>query len=397
MSGPLKATLLWLLPPAMLFLATAAADNGADDLRRQQQKLHRLQLQIEDRLRSIRRAQSERDGIQDDLRGVETEIGQIGRRLRFIHRDREQRQTRLEALENQAEGRQAALERERRRLARLLRSAWQIERRGDIRILLSQQNPAASRRTLTYHDYVARQRARQVERVGEKLRALAATRQALTAQTQTLARLQNSRERERAKLRSFKEQKQAVLARVLADIKTESGALERLRKDEQSLRAILSSLTELLADIPLGGGRAPFADLRGKLAWPAAGRLLTRYGARRGGSGKPWSGVFIGARRGARVTAVAPGRVAFSDWLRGYGLLLIIDHGDDYMTLYGHNESVFKDTGEWVESGDVIASVGDSGGQPVSGLYFEIRRRTKPLNPTHWCAARQPPREGGTG
>ena len=214
-------------------------------------------------------------------------------------------------------------------------------------------------------------------------------------QSRTLERLAYKREQELAKLGRMKEQKQLALDNIRKSIATEGQQLSQLRKDEDALKKILKSLTDLLSDIPGSVASVKyFAQNKGKLPWPSSGRIATRFGTARGESGKRWSGVIIGAQRGSDVIAVARGRVAFSDWLRGYGLLLIMDHGDGYMSLYGHNESVYKDTGEWVEPGEVIASVGDSGGQNRPGLYFEIRHDGKPVNPVKWCDRGKPPSRG---
>jgi septal ring factor EnvC (AmiA/AmiB activator) len=248
---------------------------------------------------------------------------------------------------------------------------------------------------MTYHDYFSRQRVEQIQRVKFRLAELEKARHALALQSSTLERLQLKQEEELARLEAIRQQKQLTLDEIRKNIDSEGQELSQLLKDERALKSILKSLTDLLSDIPRSVASVkPFGEQRGGLPWPIAGELTTRFGSARGDSGKRWSGVIIGAQRGADVTAIARGRVAFSDWLRGYGLLLIMDHGDGYMSLYGHNESVYKDTGEWVESGEVIASVGDSGGQHRTGLYFEIRHEGKPENPIKWCANGKPPTSG---
>ena len=270
-----------------------------------------------------------------------------------------------------------------------------MERHGDVRLLLNQENPALFSRMMTYHDYFSRQRVAQIKRVNVRLQELRKAQHAMQLQSSTLERLKYKRQEELAKLSRMKQQKQIVLADILKDIDSEGEHLSQLRKDEQALKNILKSLTDLLSDIP--GSVAvtkSFAQMKGKLPWPSNGEIGTRYGSARGNTGKRWSGVVIATQRGGDVVAIAGGRVAFSDWLRGYGLLVIMDHGDGYMSLYGHNESVYKDTGEWVEPGAVIASVGDSGGQNRTGLYFEIRRDGKPVNPVKWCANGQPAARG---
>lgn len=146
------------------------------------------------------------------------------------------------------------------------------------------------------------------------------------------------------------------------------------------------SLGQLLADIPAAPGeQQPFKHQKGQLPWPVQGPFLAHYGQLKNQGGLKWNGVLIGAPYGTPIKTVSHGRVAFSDWLQGFGFITIVDHGDGYMSLYGHNESQFKQAGDWVSAGEVIATTGDSGGQPDSGLYFEIRSRGKPVNPKSWC------------
>ncbi len=376
-----------------LTLLLSLSAGAVDDTAPNQQKLEKLHRQIESTEQAIRQAREAKDDVQTDLMMAEKEISRISRRINIIRQDQGLQQERLVQLEEEVVQRQAALAIEQQALAGLIRSAHQMSRHGDIHILLNQENPALFARMMTYHGYFSRQRIRQIDRVNEKLDELAKAQHAAALQAGTLARLQNKQEQEQLRLEQLKEQKQEALQHILADIDNETGLLGRLKKDEQSLRTILESLTAPLDDIPPGSDQqTTFASLKGRLEWPSGGRLIRRYGAQRGNSGKRWSGVVIGSRPGNDVQAVAHGRVAFSDWLRGYGLLIIIDHGDGYMSLYGHNESVFRDTGEWVEAGDVIASVGDSGGQSQAGLYFELRKGGKPLNPVRWCTTKEPPR-----
>lgn len=376
------------------FFAVPVSLFADDDVAEHRKKLRQLRQEIQNTQKAIQQAEGQKGDVQASLMETEKEISFIGRRLHIIRKDYELQQQRLEELEDEVDNREIALAEERLALGRLMRSAFQIDRHGDIRMLLNQESPALFSRMLSYHDYFSRQRVRQINRVNEKLQELARAKHALSLQVSTLDRLQGKREQELARLERFKEQKQIVLNQILADIDNEAGLLNKLKKDEVTLKRILKSLTDLLSDIPDGVDKKTFVSRKGKLNWPSAGRITTRFGQQRGNTGKRWSGVIIGAGRGNDVHAVARGRVAFSDWLRGYGLLIIIDHGEEYMSLYGHNESVYKDTGEWVEAGDVIASIGDSGGQAQAGLYFEIRKAGKPLNPVRWCAGSSPPREG---
>ena len=382
-----------LLPVLLLILLPDYL--RAQDAIEKKQQLEQIQSKIQQKKQTIQQAESSKREVQDDLMQAEKEISHIGRRLHIIRNDYELQEVRFKELQAVKLTRQKALSVEQRRLGDLLRHIYRIDRYGDLRLILNQEDPALFTRMMTYHDYFSRQRVEQIERVRFRLAELEKAEHALRLQSSTLERLQLKQEQELARLEEIRQQKQRTLDEIRQSIDQEGQQLARLRKDERALKKIIKSLTDMLSDIPRSiASVKPFGELKGELPWPSLGQLVTRYGSARGDSGKRWSGVIIGTERGADVTAIARGRVAFSDWLRGYGLLLIMDHGDGFMSLYGHNESVYKDTGEWVESGEVIASVGDSGGQNRTGLYFEIRHDGKPVNPVKWCANGKPPVRG---
>jgi len=159
--------------------------------------------------------------------------------------------------------------------------------------------------------------------------------------------------------------------------------------DRQQLEDLLSSVEEAIADLDLPEATTPIKQLKGKLPWPTQGEIVRNFGSRDTSSGSRWKGVLIRAKEGNEVHAIHYGHVVFADWLRGFGLLLIIDHGNGYMSLYGHNQSIYKQTGDWVASNEVVSSVGNSGGRDNTGLYFEIRRNGKPQNPKSWILARK--------
>jgi septal ring factor EnvC (AmiA/AmiB activator) len=379
----------------VMLAMSAPLQARTQDANEKREQLKNIRSQIQQTEQTLQQAKTQKQDIQSDLMQAEKEISYIGRRLHIIRKDYELQEKRWRELQAVKLSREEALDIEQQRLGELLRSAYKIDRHGDIRLILNQESPALFSRMMTYHDYFGRQRIAQIKRVNQRIEELEKAQHALQLQTRTLERLTYKQEQELAKLGRMKQQKQLALDDIRKSIDSEGKQLSQLRKDEQSLKNILKSLTDLLSDIPKSATSIKsFSQYKGELPWPSAGKIATRFGSARGDSGKRWSGVVISSQRGSEVIAVARGRVAFSDWLRGYGLLLIMDHGDGYMSLYGHNESVFKDTGEWVEPGEVIASVGDSGGQNRPGLYFEIRHDGKPVNPVKWCATSSPPRNG---
>ena len=378
--------LLLLLPALALPPAVAHALSEAER-RAKARELEQLQQRLE-ALRAERDAvRSRYDRDQKALREVERRIGRTVRELKRLERKLQARRKRLRNLRRQEQALQRKLATQRDLLARQVRAAWMIGNQEYLKLLLNQEDPARLGRVMAYYRYFNAARSRRIDAVRDTLAEL--ERIAGEVRTET-ARLETLRtrtlERQQA-LRADRRKRRAVVARLKAELRDREQAIGRLQENERQLRAVLeaieSSLSDLLADT---GMERPFASYRGKLPWPVKGKVQKLYGKARQRSDLKWNGVRILAREGRTVRAIARGRVAYADWLRGYGLLLIIDHGDGYMSLYGQNQSLFKEVGDWVEAGEPIAAVGRSGGQERSALYFEIRHNGKPTNPVRWCS-----------
>jgi septal ring factor EnvC (AmiA/AmiB activator) len=255
------------------------------------------------------------------------------------------------------------------------------------KLLLSQESPAALGRMLVYFDYYHRARSARIDTVAGELERLAALEQETTRIASELAALEAAQAREVAALERSRDDRRAAITKLDADIKDRSAAVAKLRAEEQRLAELVKRLSEVMAGFPVDADE-PFARLKGKLAWPVQGRLGGDFGQPRGAGPVKWNGVLLEASAGTPVRAVYHGRVAFADWLQGLGLLVIVDHGGGYMSLYGHNGALLKESGDWVEPGEVIAQVGDTGGQARAGLYFEIRFNGEPVNPHPWIGRR---------
>ena len=185
---------------------------------------------------------------------------------------------------------------------------------------------------------------------------------------------------------SARRERNAVVAALEKGIGSRQQRLAGMKQDEGRLKQLLRGIGKVVSAEPASGGpELRFGHMRGKLALPLRGSISAHFGQTRSGTDFPWQGLFLNAAEGTEVRAIFPGRVAFADWLRGFGLLLILDHGDGFMSLYSHNQLLFRQVGEWVEMGDPIALVGSSGGQTNAGLYFEVRKNGEPLNPLIWC------------
>ena len=204
-------------------------------------------------------------------------------------------------------------------------------------------------------------------------------------QTQQLEELQQNQQAKLKEFQSYRDSRQVITARLQAYIDEQGIQLQFLQKDEQELAKLVSELKHQELAIQVYEDMPPFTSLKGKLNWPARGKIAKQFGKLRKGGQLKWQGVTIAAKNGVEVKAITTGKVIFADWFRNMGLLLILDHGDGFMSLYGHNERLLKKAGDWVLSGEIIARVGDTGGQQKSGLYFEIRKSGNPINPNLWC------------
>jgi septal ring factor EnvC (AmiA/AmiB activator) len=338
------------------------------ELQANQQKKTRAERELQDAEQLIGAARRA-------LRKTGLELGDLGKQLSNLKADR---QTSTATLHHQSS-----------ELAREALAAYAMGRQQQIKLLLNQEQPSAVGRMLVYFSYLSRARQAKIEAMQSTLQHLEAVKEDIQLKSEALTALQEEQRQQAARLEVQRQKREQVLAQVTAQLHSQGGELRRLQQDEKQLQALVHSLQELLSDIPADASQQkPFKALKGRLRWPARGQLVKRFGSLRGNSGLKWQGVLIEAPEGGQVRAVSQGRVAFADWMRGFGLLLIIDHGDGYMSLYGQNEALYKEVGEWVDSGEVVATLGASGGQTEAGLYFEIRHNGQPVNPLNWCAGK---------
>ncbi|MEW6353727.1 MAG: peptidoglycan DD-metalloendopeptidase family protein [Pseudomonadota bacterium] len=350
--------------------------------------LERIRAQIEALRAQLDAAHGERDALRTELRRIERDIGDINRRLRERDTELQARSDKLAELERARQTQRDGLAVQRHALAGQLRAAYMLGRQEYPKLLLNQQDPAALGRSLVYYDYFSRARAQRIARLNADLAQLDNLEQTIREQTARVEQLRAAERVEKETLEQSRQARREVLAQLNGAIQNRDQELQRLLDDQRQLEQLLPKLRQAMAAAPPSGKRAPFADLKGKLPWPVQGPLLATYGSPRMDGAMKWQGIIIGAPEGREVKAVAAGRVAFADWLRGFGLLTIIDHGGGYMSLYGHNQSLYKRSGDWVEAGAAIAGVGSSGGRAAPGLYFEIRRDGEPSDPLSWVSER---------
>jgi septal ring factor EnvC (AmiA/AmiB activator) len=374
---PSLLTLLMLLAAP----AVGASKNPEADLKRVQQQIQALQ-------RSVRDDVTRQDRLSAKLRESEEQVGAARKRLAEVRRSIDESDARIRELAADRAEWERRQESQREELAAELRTAYITGKEEHLKLLLSQKDPAALGRMLVYYSYFGKARAGRIAEIQEAVSRI----ESLTAQEQAererLATLQQQRQQELGGVDAARAEREQALAALRGQIKSSKDALARLKREAQALEKLIADLRRALSQAPAPDGQ-PFARVRGKLPWPVAGRIVAGFGQPRGG-GMKWSGVLIATERGTAVRAPYAGRVVYSDWLPGLGLLLIIDHGGGYMTLYGHNEQLYKASGEAVAAGEVIASVGDSGGQARPELYLEVRKGTAAQDPRRWFRGTQP-------
>ncbi len=363
-------------------LAGPAAVRGqADD----EAALSAVRAEIEALERRIGQQAAERDANAESLRQTELRIAAVNSELARLRAAALEQQERRETLVDQAGDAQDRLAAEREALARQVRMSYLTGRQELFRLLLSQETPAGLGRMMAWYDYFNRARSGRIAAVSGELARLGQLRaEAAEVETQ-LGTLRAAEEAELEALDASRAERRAVLARVEASIDAAGDEMARLRSEEERLVDLLASLGEVLAAFPVDA-EVPFSDLRGQLSWPVSGRLAADYGQSRGAGDLRWNGVLLDSVSGRPVRALYHGRVAYSDWLPGLGLLVILDHGDGYMSLYGHNDALLKAPGDAVATGEAIAQVGDTGGRAQPSLYFEIRRNGEPVNPHSWIS-----------
>jgi len=373
------------------FPAHARANGNEQALSQVRERIERLRKDIE-------KTQTQHDSVRTELRDIERQISKLLGVLKQLNRQLAGQQRKLRDLHQQRKQLQAELATQHHLLARQVEAAFMIGRQEYLKLLLNQEDPAAVGRTMTYYDYFNRARAKRIAATRATLKQLQGVEQEITAQTEALNQTRQQQLDKKTALEKTSGERAVIVAKLQSQLDSKAQELKRLVEDERRLQDLVSRLDQAIPDILTApGSHKPFSQLRGKLMWPTRGRLQVTFGTRRSGSRLKWNGVLIRASEGREVRAVSHGRVAYADWLRGYGLLMIIDHGNGYMSLYGHNQALYKETGEWVEAGEVIASVGKSGGQTQAGLYFEIRHNGKPTDPARWCRGRPALAQNGSG
>ena len=364
------------------------ASRAESDARKAESELQAVKSEIDRITKEVSGEQVERDRLTRELRSAEISVGKARENLESVRHERAERAARRAALATDRREAQTNIAKGRTALAGQLRAAYLIGHEEPLKLLLNQKDPAQAGRMFVYYSYFGRARAQEIHAIESNVARLDELDTALAAEDAKLAELEKQQRTELTQVEQARARRTVVLANLESESHTRAQNLEKLRSQQAGLEKLLRQLREAMEKYPVEGNDA-FAHLRGKLAWPVSGRVVARFGETRAG-GVKWDGVLVATERGAPVRAIYQGRVIYADWLPGLGLLTIVDHGDGYMSLYVHNERLYKAVGDRVSAGDPIASAGDSGGSAKPELYFEIRKGGKPVDPRPWFKATTP-------
>lgn len=373
----------WLLALGGSTVVLAETTSSA----REQQAEQKLQ-QIRAELRALAARQQEllgqREAAAARLRDADLAIARSGQGLVALEQQITAQQEELTRLGSERDRRSAETESQRAALATLVRSLYAAGRHEQLRLLLAHDSIAELNRGLVYYRYLQRDRLAQVRASLDAMNQLARAEQAVRTQQQALELSREALLAEQQTLSAARGERSALIAALDREFRAGQTRARALGRDESALESLLESLRDVFADIPRELGRATgLSGQRGRLPRPAPGPLRVGYAGRLP-DGRPSQGWWIEAGEGAAVKAISRGRVAFADWMKGYGLLAIVDHGEGFMSLYASNDTLRVEVGDWIEAGQVLGAAGRSGGFPAAGVYFELRRAGKPLDPAGW-------------
>jgi len=380
------------------FLFGALVSYGhAEDLQTSNE-LNKVESDISEVKQDMQRLSQQKDNLLNLLADIEKHYGEIAALLKTLQIQIEQKRHSLDNIRQDMQVYQKEIDKLSKELAGQIRAAYAMGQKEKLKLLLNQQDPALSSRMMVYFNYFNKERLKKLTEIEAAVQRLDQLDKQKKTETELLEQDLEQKKSEQAALDEARKQRNELLVQIGNDFSSSEQQLTQLQESQNRLKSLMASLPiteeELAVDAeqakelssPIENSselKSDFSTLKGKLPWPVRGRLSQKFGSPR--SEGTWDGVLIDASEGMEIKAVTRGKVVYAEWLRGYGLLTIIDHGQGYMSLYAFNQSLYKRIGDTVEAGDVIASVGQSGGRSQAGLYFGIRKKGVPIDPLEWC------------
>lgn len=371
---------------AILLTVVCASDLHAQSQTETEAKLKALRETMAQLKTELDKIKSNRSELLSELEGSESKMGELNKKVKALQETLKKKQSELQQLRDKKEDALELKSSQQSAVSQALRSAYQFGQQSHIKLLINQQDPASASRHLKYLDYIVRSRNEKIEAFKETVNTLAELEPAIADAVYKIERDKNAIEEKRDSIKSTQDERRRTLKLIEKSIANADAKLKALEKDRDNLRRLVERVVEATDNLELAISDKPFSSLKGRLPWPTRGRLLKSFGSTKVAGKLNWQGMLIKAEEGEAVRAIHSGRVVFSDYLRGYGLLIIVDHGSGFMSLYAHNQSLYKSFGEWVSANEQIATVGNSGGQELASLYFELRYKGKPTNPKAWLS-----------
>lgn len=373
----ISSVLLLLFSSALL-----AADSDREKLEQLKSSISKLEQRLEQR-------SQEKNDLVNSLKKVELEAAATGKRIRQLNRQIDSSRKKLSTLEKQQRALQQNIKDQNSAIAEHLTAAYKLGDQEPIKLLLNQEDPQQLSRLFKYYSYFLDARNKKIETYladVEKLSAL------MTEVNQQKLLLDSNRKKlvqDQEQFAAISKRRSKALKQLNTSLKNDRSKLEKMVAERAELEELLNRVETAVSEVALTPPviQQSFVSQKGLLQWPLKGRVAHSFGSQRSGTLR-WQGWLIGAKSGESVNAVHDGHVIFSNYLRGFGLLIILNHGDGYMTLYAHNKELLKDTGDWVLSSETIARAGDTGGLEKPALYFEIRKQGQPADPSEWLGKR---------
>ena len=375
---------LFALLSACLLAGFAQQSLAQSDEEKTRAQLQQLEADIKNISSELSDASSRQNALQGQLRKAEVELGSLQRTVTENEHAMESGAKQLAEMELQRTQQEQARDQQKARIAQELKTAWQIGRQGQIKVLLNQESPHTVARSLAYYRYFFKARTTLLDQYRKALLELQELQQRIDG---TLAELQTRGEtlqQQQADLSAAQAKRQLAMADLKDSISSKSAQLKQKEQDRKQLEELLRTIEKAIVDLQVPANSAPFKSARGTMPWPIKGKPSNQFDRPRNEGKMRWQGITIPAKEGATVKAIHHGRVVYAGWLRGSGLLLIIDHSDGYKSLYAHNESLLREVGEWVSAETPVSTVGNTGGEEQAALYFEVRHKGKPVNPVQW-------------
>lgn len=370
---------------AVLLLSLSYQVHAQSEEDETREQLHQLEVEIKRIAAEISNATDRQSALQAQLREVEIELGALQRDMAQNQQALERSSKELVDLEKQRSQHEKARDAQQAQIAVELRTAWQVGRQGQIKVLLNQESPHTVARSLIYYRYFFQARNALIAEYRENLLELVTLQQRIDSTLAELEGRAQTLEKQQTHLTSAQASRKLAVDELGRSISSNNTQLQQREQDRQQLEELLKAIEEAVVDVEVPPNYTSFKSAKGNMPWPVNGKQSNQFGRSRNGGKMQWQGITISAQEGTTIRAIHHGRVVYADWLRGSGLLLIVDHGGGYMSLYAHNESLLREVGEWVSAGTAIGTVGNSGGMEKTAVYFEVRHKGKPTDPANWC------------